>query len=403
MANPHSTRWAVQVVVAGAGVAGLETVIALRALAGDRVNITLLAPEHDFVYRPLSVGEPFALGAAARIPVAELAAEFNLELRLDSLDSVDADAHTVRLGNGDAVHFDKLIVATGAQQEPAYTHALTFRGQEDAETVHGLVLDVEQGYSRQIAFVVPPGVAWSLPLYELALMTAHRAQEMSVDVELTFVTPEERPLAIFGRDASVDVAKLLTDAGITVHCSTSAEIPVKGTLVLRPGGAQLEVQRIVALPVVTGRRVTGLSADSKGFLPIDEHARVNGTVDVYAAGDGANFPLKQGGIACQQADAAAEHIASEAGIPIEAHPFRPVLRGKLLTGRDPHYMSHDVSGMTGGPDMGGEHILWWPPTKVAGRYLAPYLAGRETGTVAPSDADVDVSDIELHGNEFAAQ
>src|SRR5580765_1413411 len=131
MANAPSNKWPVHVVVAGAGVAGLEAIIALRALAGDRVNITMLAPEHDFVYRPLSVGEPFALGAANRIPVADLATQFNLDLRRDGLESVDPDGHTVVLGNGETVHYDKLIVATGARQAPAYSHALTFRGQED--------------------------------------------------------------------------------------------------------------------------------------------------------------------------------------------------------------------------------------------------------------------------------
>jgi sulfide:quinone oxidoreductase len=402
MANAHSNKWPTNVVVAGAGVAGLEAIIALRALAGDGVNITLLAPEHDFVYRPLSVGEPFALGAATRIPVADLASQFDLELRRDGLASVDTDAHTVELKNGETLHFDKLIVATGARQAPAYSHALTFRGHEDVETVHGLVLDVEGGYVQQLAFVVPTGVAWSLPLYELALMTAQRAQEMSVSVDITFVTPEERPLAVFGPQAGADVGKLLEEAGITIYCSRSTEIPTKGTLVLHPGGEQIAAQRIVTLPVMEGRHLKGLPADSKGFLPIDRHARVGGVADVYAAGDGANFPLKQGGIACQQADAAAEHIAREAGIPIEAHPFRPVLRGKLLTGRDPHYMSHDVSGMTGGEDLVDEHILWWPPTKVAGRYLAPYLAGRETGTVAGQDAG-EVGEVELRGYEFASR
>src|SRR4051794_18468732 len=112
-------RWPVHVVIAGAGVAGLEALIALRALAGDRVTITLLAPEHDFVYRPLSVGEPFALGAARRIPVAELTREFKLDLCRDALASVDTDAHTVTLDNGDELHYDKLIVATGAQPRPA--------------------------------------------------------------------------------------------------------------------------------------------------------------------------------------------------------------------------------------------------------------------------------------------
>ena len=401
MANTYSDQRPVKVVVAGAGVAGFEAILALRALAGKRVDITLLSPAHDFVYRPLSVGEPFALGEARRIPVADFANEVGVELRRDELASVDVKAHTVTLGNGEDLQFDKLIVATGAEQKPAFSHALTFRGQEDTEALHGLVQDVEGGYSHSIAFVVPTGVAWSLPLYELALMTAERAQEMSVDVELSLVTPEERPLAIFGPEASADVQRLLDDAGITVYCSRSAAIPVKSTLVLHPGGEQIEAQRIVALPVITGHYVAGLPADGDGFLPIDRHACVGGTEDIYAAGDGTNFPLKQGGIACQQADAAAEHIAHGAGIPIEAHPFRPVLRGQLLTGREPHYLGRDISAMTGARSKTSDHILWWPPTKVAGRYLAPYLAGRETGTVAPTGDEL--GEIDLRGYEFASR
>jgi sulfide:quinone oxidoreductase len=51
------------------------------------------------------------------------------------------------------------------------------------------------------------------------------------------------------------------------------------------------------------------------------------------------FPLKQGGIATQQADVAAASIAAHAGADIEPHPFRPVLRGLLLTGMTPRYLA----------------------------------------------------------------
>ena len=63
--------------------------------------------------------------------------------------------------------------------------------------------------------------------------------------------------------------------------------------------------------------------DRSGFLPTDEHGRVGGTVGVYAAGDATSFPIKQGGIAAQQADAVAECIAAGAGAPLETTPFRP--------------------------------------------------------------------------------
>ena len=54
------------VVVAGGGVAAIEAILALHDAAGDRVSITLVAPQEDFLYRPMSVGEPFALGHPLR-------------------------------------------------------------------------------------------------------------------------------------------------------------------------------------------------------------------------------------------------------------------------------------------------------------------------------------------------
>ena len=193
------------------------------------------------------------------------------------------------------------------------------------------------------------------------------------------------------------------------------EVPSKGTVLLHPSGDWIQADRIVALPVIRGRRVKGLPADSDGFIPIDSFARVGGAADVYAAGDGANFPVKQGGIACQQADVAAEHIARSVGVPVDVRSFRPVLRGQLLTGTKPHFMRQDLSVRNGGEDQSTDHILWWPPTKIAGKYLAPYVAVAEdserSAEVAPgvkrraivaAAADGN-EDVPLRGYEFAAR
>jgi sulfide:quinone oxidoreductase len=367
-----------RVVVAGGGVAAIEAVLALRDAAGDRVAITIVAPDEDFTYRPLSVGEPFALGGALKLPLETVARDVGADLRRDALAAVDTDAHTVRLESGDTVAYDALLVAIGARRTAALQHARTFRGQEDGESLHGLIQDLEGGYSRRIAFVVPAGVAWSLPIYELALMTAQRAHEMSIDdVELTIVTPEERPLAVFGPAASDALERMLEAAGIAVEASTRAEIPGTGMVILHPRGKTLEVDRIVALPVTTPIHIDGLPLDPNGFLPVDAHGRVRDTDDVYAAGDGTWFPVKQGGLACQQADAAAETIAVQAGADLEPAPFKPVLRGELLTGGEPLFIRNDISGAAGDRSESSGHILWWPPGKVAGAYLAPYLAARE--------------------------
>jgi sulfide:quinone oxidoreductase len=375
------------VIVAGGGVAAIEALLALHDLAADRVRVTLVAPEEDFHYRPLSVGEPFALGQALSLPLRRVARDVGAEVRQDALAEVDPAAHSVRLASGETLSYEALLVAVGARRIPALQHARTFRGQEDSESVHGLIQDLEGGYSRRIVFVVPAGVVWALPIYELALMAAQRAWETSMDdVELTIVTPEERPLGIFGPAASGDLAAMLEEAGIRLETSARAEIPSSGTVLLHPQGKVIEADRIVALPVTTPIQIEGLPRDRDGYIPVDAHGRVRGLDDVYAAGDGTWFPVKQGGLACQQADAAAASIAAAAGASVDPAPFKPVLRGKLLTGSKPLFMRSDISGTAGDESTSSGHTLWWPPGKVAGAYLAPYLAAREQ---AAPDASVE--------------
>lgn len=374
-----------KVVVAGGGVAAIEAALALRDIAGDSVAMTLVAPQDDFRYKPLSVGEPFALGGALSLPLATVARDVGAELVNDALAAVDAGSHSARLASGDSVSYDALLVAVGARRVPALPHAGTFRGQEDSESIHGLIQDLEGGYSRRIVFVVPAGVVWPLPIYELALMAAQRVYDMALpDIELTIVTPEERPLGIFGHGASEDLERMLGEAGITVETATRAEVPSTGTVVLHPQDRVIEADRIVALPVATPIPIEGLPRDRDGFVPIDAHGRVRDLEDVYAAGDGTWFPVKQGGLACQQADAAAESIAAAAGAKLEPTPFKPVLRGKLLTGARPLFMRSDISGTAGDESESSGHTLWWPPGKVAGAYLAPYLAAREQQPTGPA-------------------
>jgi hypothetical protein len=97
---------------------------------------------------------------------------------------------------------------------------------------------------------------------------------------------------------------------------------------------------------------------------------------VFAAGDATSFPVKQGGLAAQQADAVAEVIAACVGVDTDPQPFRPILRGLLLTGGPPRYLQADISGRTGDDSTISGEALWWPPDKLAGRYLAPYLSSQ---------------------------
>jgi sulfide:quinone oxidoreductase len=123
--------------------------------------------------------------------------------------------------------------------------------------------------------------------------------------------------------------------------------------------------------------VPGLPAEGDGFVAVDDLGRVAGADAVYAAGDGTTVPVKQGGIAAQQALAAATAIARSAGADVALKPFRPVLRAELLTGSRSTYLREHVGGGDGDASTTSEHALWWPPTKVAAPHLAPYLEGLE--------------------------
>ncbi len=357
------------VVVAGGGVAALEAILALRHLAEEHVDIDVVAPEDQFWYRPLSVVEPFESSVAPHFDLADLAARAGAFFTLGELVAVDAPAHRATLRGGLGLEYGALLLALGARPEEAVPGALTFRGPADSEAFKRILAEVEAGTVSRLVFVVPAGVVWPLPLYELALMTRNRVP----DAELAIVTHEETPLVIFGREGSEAVAALLDERGIELHTSVYALEAEADGLRIRPDGV-VPADRVVALPRLAGREIEGIPHDSRGFVSTDRYGHVYGVEDVYAAGDLTTFPVKQGGIATQQADAVAWELAAQAGAPVTPQPFEPVLRGLLLTGTSPTYLRAELGPGRMYRSEAASVALWWPPAKVVGRYLAPFLA-----------------------------
>ena len=381
-----------RVVIAGGGVAALEAALALRALTEDRLEIELVGPEPHFWYRPLSVAEPFELDETQRYELGSLAAAAGATFTLGALQGVDAARHAAKTSVG-AINYDVLLVAIGAVPEAAVSGALTFRGPADTNKVRTLLQEIAAGEVRRVAFVVPWGAVWSLPIYELALMTAaHLGARQIEGVELALVTPEEEPLQLFGHAGSEAVRELLDYRGIELVTSAYPTDFVDGELRLVPDG-RIHVDRVVALPRLRGPRLDGLPQTLDGFIPVDAHGRVHGLEDVYAAGDITNFPVKQGGIATQLADAAAEAIAQAAGADLQPEPFRPVLRGLLLTGSRPRYLRHELAGV-GQVDTASPEPLWWPPAKIVGRHLAPFLAGF-AGLESPPEPSAEPGAVQI--------
>jgi len=320
-------------VVAGGGAAGLETLTALRGLAGDRAALTLVAPEDEFVFRPLAVEEPFSVGRMRSIGLARAAHDVAADFVPSTIEGVDPAAGTVRTATGEEPAFDALVLAIGAEAMPALDHALTWDDRSDSEVLGGLRQDIEQGYTKRLAVVIPPGPGWPLRGYELALLITREAQSMSMDLETAIVRPEPPPLSALGDRAVAAVRQELDRAGVAVlpadHVSVEQGRPL--VLALQPSGERLEVDRVLAMPILRGRPVPGVPADDHGLVEVDEHCRVRGLDAVWAVGDCTAFPVKSGAVSAAQADVAAEDVSARAGAPIEPRPFDAEL-GEELAG-----------------------------------------------------------------------
>ena len=179
----------------------------------------------------------------------------------------------MRTASGTEHRYDHLIVALGATIKPRYEHAITVDDRRIDDLLHGLIQDVEDGYVKRLAVVVPPRMGWPLPAYELALMTATRAEDSNIEMEITILTPEDAPLALFGEGASQGVRDLLDARRIEVITSAYCEIPRTGQIEISPGDRSLTVDRVIALPELVGPALEGLPEAENGFIPVDEHCR----------------------------------------------------------------------------------------------------------------------------------
>jgi sulfide:quinone oxidoreductase len=382
-----------RIVIAGGGVAGLEACLALRSFLDDeQLAIDLLCPEPSFVYRPLAVLEPFEGTSAWSMQLDAFAADQGVRLVRDGLRAIDPARRLAIPVASAPLGYDALLVCVGARPVRAIPGAITFRGGRDADAVRAALDGVGPGQQATIAFVAPLGAFWTLPLYELAILAAARLRAHGTRARVVLATSEPAPLHVFGSRAVAAARELLDAHDIDFRGGVRAVAADAGELEL-DDGERIRTDAVIALPGLRGRPIEGLPQDADGFVAVDEHGRVHGLDDVYAAGDLTTFPLKQGGLAAQQADAAAEAILAGVGVPIVPRPFEAVLRGVLYTDREPAYLRAPAGGGGAAPRSWS---MWWPPSKIAGRHLAPYLAVRAGAPRAPEvRSTVDIVPVSI--------
>lgn len=376
-----------KVLIAGAGIAGIEAALALRDFAGERVEVDLCDPCREFVFRPFAVSGPYGAATIFRYDLGRLCARCDASLHAAGVVSVDPRRRLAVTRDGARLPYDYLIIATGARLLRAVPGAATFWGVVDEGQVGEVIEGLRAGSLRRVAFTMPRGPSWALPLYELALLAAAElAKVRDRGARIVIVTPEVAPLECFGRRAAEQVGELLEERGVEVITGAN---PVKfdGGRLRIAQGEGVAADAVISLPRLEGNQIAGIPHDRDGFVDVDERGGAPGMARVFAAGDVTTFPFKQGGIATQQADAATEAIAHDAGAELAPRPFDPILHGVLWSGREPRYLHRGP----GGDGVEASSLSERPQAsmqngKVAGRYLAPFFdslsGGRDPTTAA---------------------
>lgn len=362
-----------QVLIAGAGVAGLEAALALRDLAGERVDVSLHDPSREFAYRPFGIGEPYGTTRAFRYDLHELSELCDASLHPDAIAAVESEQRVAVTRAGERFPYDHLIVATGARMLWAVAGAVTYWGVSDEGQVGSLIADLRSGRLQHLVLTMPAGHSWVLPLYELALLAASAAEKSGGQrARISVVTPEGAPLEIFGPRAAEQTSALLSERRIEVITGARPIAFEAGRLRIDPG-EDLEAEAVITLPRLEGGRIAGIPHDEDGFVAVDEQGAVIGMERTYVAGDVSSRSFKQGPFATQQADAVAEAIAAAAGAEIEPRSGPPPMRAVLWTGQGPRYLRgpEGEEQRASGPSV--RHLELLHNGRLTARYLSPLV------------------------------
>jgi len=365
-----------RVIVAGGDVAALETVFALRALAGNHVEVTLIAANHYLEHRPIEVRDPLAVHARTRVPLALLAGAAGTELRHDRVVDVDTAVRRVHTAAGYELSYDALVVAENALSRAVLAGAEPLDDDHAAEC-RFLIGELRSGRARSLAFVEPAAPTHPFDLYDLAIETAVALRDAGIT--LTLITAESAPLAILGPRAAAMLEETLGAHGVHLVMSAYVQsVSERGLDVM--AAVEVPAERVIAAPRLGGPRIHGLPCDFDGFLGADPHVNVPHLERVFAAGACTTFPVKDRSIAAQQADAAAMSVAALAGADVEPEPFSPVLRC-VLPSRLRWYVEAPLIGGLGDATRISAFPLWSRHLRFDAPYLAPHL-GPVAGALA---------------------
>lgn len=312
-----------QIVILGAGTGGTLTANRLRkALKGEDIEITVVDKDDRHIYQPGLLFVPFGLTHPEDI-VRPRQKQLHKGIRYvqSPIDRVELEADTVHLGDGTALPYDVLVIATGVELLPDETEGLTgpgwmenvftFYSIEGAAALEGALATFDGG--KVVVNVVDMPIKCPVaPLEFLFLADAYFTERKMRDrVELVYATPLDgaftKPLA-----AKV-LGHLLDEKRIKLETEFStASVDGARRALVSFDEREVPYDMLVSIPTHSGAGFIEKSGigNELAFVPTDKRTlAAKGLENVFVIGDATDVPTsKAGSVAHFQADSLEENI-----------------------------------------------------------------------------------------------
>ncbi|MCS7204914.1 MAG: FAD-dependent oxidoreductase [Leptospiraceae bacterium] len=314
------------IVVAGSGFAGLESAFVIRYLFRhnkDKIKITIVSNEENFLFRPNTIYIPFGTDPKElEIPLKEVLPKHNIDFIVDPVEGVEPKESKLYTKNH-KIDFDYLVIATGAAMRPEEVpglkeYANTIWTSQDmlnlGKSLNQAIERAKNNQNTHILFLVPPNNKCSGPLYEMVMMidTHLRREKVRNKIEMTWTTYEESYIQAFGPRLDEVVIQEFIERNIKGHKMYVVK-EILSNKVIYQNGEEIPYDVLISFPpYIASVFYKNLPSDDRGFIETNfEDRSVKGFNNIFAPGDAGDFPVKQAFLAFLQADAVANKIFAD--------------------------------------------------------------------------------------------
>jgi sulfide:quinone oxidoreductase len=320
-----------RIVILGGGTGGTLAANRLRRLYRDGAEIVVVDRDDRHVYRPGLLFVPFGLADPERLVRSRRAQLLDgIELRPAEVEQVDTAGSTVELAGGETLAYDALVIAAGAELQPAETEGLSFGDRvhtfytlDGAVALRSALGRLERG-CLVVNLVDLPITCPVAPLEFCFLADSYlRRRSIRDQVELTFATPLD---AAFTKPVAAErLSGLLARKGIRVETEfATGRVDGEAGVLSSWDERELPFDLLVTIPLHGGPAFVGRSpglGDELGFVDADPATlQAKAAPNVFAIGDAANLPISKAGSAAHfQGDTLVTNVRRHlAGEPLVA-------------------------------------------------------------------------------------